>query len=55
MVNSDDKIFAAISHIVIIFDLVGLVIAVIIYAVKGKESPFISFLQNKPLAGRYLL
>lgn len=43
MVNSDDKIFAAISHIVVIFDLVGLVIAVIIYAVKGKESPFISF------------
>jgi len=41
--KSDDKIFAAIAHIAIFFDLVGLIIAVIIYALKGKESPFISF------------
>jgi len=43
MADSDDKIFAAIAHITIFFDLVGLIIAVIIYALKGKESTFISF------------
>ncbi|NLT95263.1 MAG: DUF4870 domain-containing protein [Clostridia bacterium] len=43
MANSDDKIFAAISHLAIIFDLVGLIIAVLIYVLKGKESPFIGF------------
>jgi len=41
--KSDEKIFAAIAHIAIFFDLVGLIIAVIIYALKGKESPFINY------------
>lgn len=43
MANSDEKIFSAIAHVGIFFDLVGLVIAVLVYALKGKESSFISF------------
>ncbi|MFZ7103472.1 MAG: DUF4870 domain-containing protein [Peptococcaceae bacterium] len=43
MRNSDDKILAALSHIVIFFDLVGLIIAIIIYVLKGKEAAFVNF------------
>lgn len=54
MINSDDKIFSAISHVAIIFDLVGLIIAIIIYALKGKESPVISFSTKQAIGWQVL-
>ena len=42
MTKSDHKIFAAVAHIAIFFEVVGLIIALIIYGLKGKESQFIS-------------
>lgn len=49
MDKSDDKILAAIAHIGIIFDILGLIIALIIYIIKGKESYFVSFSAKQAL------
>lgn len=52
--DKDEKIFAALSHFSIIFQLTGIVVTVIIYALKGKESSFINLACKQALGWQVL-